>query len=104
MYWSVLILSGIFEAVWALALSASNGFRNWRAVGVFVVALTISMSGLAFAMTEISTGTAYSVWVGVGATLTALWGIYQGEEPATLARISLLVLLVGSVIGLKVVS
>lgn len=101
--WLVLILSGVLEAVWAAALSASQGFRRLVPSVVFGVALVASMAGLAWAMTSIPTGTAYAVWVGIGATLTVLWGFVTRQDRPTLARILLLVLLVGSVVGLKVV-
>lgn len=104
MAWTVLVVAGVLEAVWAVALSASNGFRRLGVVAIFVAALILSMVGLAYAMTELPTGTAYAVWVGIGATLTVLWGIVTGEERATAARSLLLVGLVGSVVGLKVVS
>lgn len=104
MAWVVLIVSGMLEAVWAAAMSASHGFTRWRPTALFFVALTASMGGLAWAMTSLPTGTAYAVWVGIGATLTVIWGIVTGQERATTGRILLLALLVGSVIGLKVVS
>lgn len=104
MSWFVLIAAGVLEAVWATALSASAGFKKPLPTVVFVVGLIGSMAGLAYAMTELPTGTAYAVWVGVGASLTVLWGIVTGRERATVARGLLLVLLVGSVVGLKVVS
>lgn len=104
MAWLVLVASGLLEAVWAAALDASRGFRRWRPVLVFLVAQVLSMLGLAWAMTSIPTGTAYAVWVGIGATLTVVWGLATGKEAVSLARVLLLVLLVGSVVGLKVVS
>jgi quaternary ammonium compound-resistance protein SugE len=104
MAWVILIASGVLEAVWASALAASEGFRRRRPTIVFVVALVASMGGLALAMTELPTGTAYAVWVGVGATLTVVWAMVTGRERASTARILLLLLLVASVIGLKVVS
>lgn len=104
MSWFVLILSGALEAVWAVALSESNGFRRLRPTLLFFVALTLSMGGLAYAMTDLPTGTAYAVWVGIGAILTVLWGILSGKEQASRARVLLLVLLIGSIVGLKVVS
>jgi len=102
--WFVLIAAGVLEAVWATALAQSQGFRRWKPALVTVVGLVGSMAGLAYAMTELPTGTAYAVWVGIGASLTVLWGIITGRERATVARGLLLVLLVGSVVGLKVVS
>ena len=104
MAWIVLIVSGMLEAVWAAALSASHGFRRVRPTIVFFVALSLSMIGLAWSMTSLPTGTSYAVWVGIGATLTVVWGIVTGQERIALARVLLLLLLVGSVIGLKVVS
>ena len=104
MAWMILALSGVLEAVWAVALSASQGFRRIRPVLVFFVALILSMVGLAYAMTELPTGTAYAVWVGIGASLTVVWSILTGKERATVGRALLLIGLVGSVIGLKVVS
>ena len=104
MAWFVLIVSGMFEAVWAAALAASDGFKKVGPTVVFFAALAVSMGGLAWAMTFLPTGTAYAVWVGVGATLAVLWGFVTRQERATMARILLLLLLVGSVVGLKVVS
>lgn len=104
MSWLILIASGMLEAVWALALSASNGFKKIAPTVLFLVSLTVSMAGLAWAMREIPTGTAYAVWVGIGATLTLLVGFLGGEERPTLVRVGLLLVLVGCVVGLKVVS
>jgi len=102
--WFVLIAAGVLEAVWATALGRSKGFRRWRPTVVVVIGLVGSMAGLAWAMTELPTGTAYAVWVGIGASLTVLWGMVTGRERATVARSLLIVLLVGCVVGLKVVS
>ncbi|GAA4190447.1 multidrug efflux SMR transporter [Microbacterium oryzae] len=104
MAWVVLILSGVLEAVWASALSASDGFRRWRPTVLFFATMLISLFGLAWAMNDLPTGTAYAVWVGVGATLTVVWALVTRQEKASLARIGLLVLLVASIAGLKVVS
>ncbi|NYF99129.1 DMT family transporter [Janibacter cremeus] len=104
MSWLVLIVSGMLEALWATALSASRGFTRPGPTVVFVVSLTASMLGLAWAMTDIPTGTAYAVWVGIGATLTVVWSMAKGEEVASAGRLALLVLLVGCVAGLKAVA
>jgi quaternary ammonium compound-resistance protein SugE len=104
MYWVVLIASGVLEAVWATALSASNGFRRLWPVVVFAVSMTLSVVGLAWAMRGIPVGTAYAVWVGVGAVLTVLVAVLRGGEKLGVARALLLVALVGCVAGLKVVS
>lgn len=104
MAWVILIFSGVLEAVWASALAASKVFKKKKPAVLFVVALIASMAGLAWAMTELPTGTAYAVWVGIGATLTVVWAMVTRAERASTARILLLLLLVGCVVGLKVVS
>ena len=104
MAWVVLIISGMLEAVWATALSASEGFKKLKPTLLFLASLTLSMAGLAWAMNYLPTGTAYAVWVGIGATLTVLIGFLTKKEEPNTARILLLLLLVASVIGLKVVS
>ena len=103
MPWLVLIVSAVLEAVWATALGHSEGFGRPVPTLLFVVGLVASMAGLAYAMLYIPTGTAYAVWVGIGATLTVVWAIVTRQERATVMRILLLVLLVGCVVGLKVV-
>ncbi|WP_069813834.1 DMT family transporter [Streptomyces sp. TP-A0874] len=104
MAWFVLLGSGVLEAVWATALSRSSGFRRPLPTVVFCVSLAGSMAGLAYAMNQIPTGTAYAVWVGVGAVLTVVLAIAHGTEKATAGRLMLLLGLVACVIGLKVVS
>lgn len=104
MAWVVLIVSGMLEAVWAVALSSSRGFKRVIPTLVFFLAFSVSMVGLAWAMTSVPTGTAYAVWVGIGATLTVVWGFMTREERPTILRLILLLLLVGCVVGLKVVS
>ncbi|MDQ1073901.1 MULTISPECIES: SMR family transporter [Microbacterium] len=104
MSWIVLIVSGILEAVWATALGRSEGFtRLWPTV-VFGVALVASMGGLAFAMREIPTGTAYAVWVGIGAALTVVFAMATGAEALSVVKVLLVLGLVGCVVGLKLVS
>ena len=103
MAWLVLVASGVLEAVWAVALGRSEGFSRLVPSVVFVVALVLSMGGLAYAMRELPTGTAYAVWVGVGAALTVAYAMATGAEPVSLVRILLLLGIVGCVVGLKVV-
>lgn len=98
------MLAGVFESVWAVALGESRSFHRLIPTLVFLSALPVSMLGLAVAMKSLPTGTAYAVWVGIGASLTVLWGIVTGSEPASATRLLLLALLVGSVAGLKLVS
>lgn len=104
MHWIVLIFSGMLEAVWATALGASEKFKKPVPTIVFVVALIGSMGGLAYAMTSIPIGTAYAVWVGIGAVLTVGLAIIRKQEKATLVRILLLLGIVACVVGLKAVA
>ncbi|MGW0038861.1 DMT family transporter [Gordonia sp. NPDC003376] len=102
MAWIVLILSGVLESVWATALGRSDGLSRWPATIVFVVALVASMAGLAFAMRTLPTGTAYAVWVGIGASLTVVFAMATGAESATLLKVLFIAMIVAGVIGLKV--
>ena len=103
MSWIVLILSGVLEAVWATALGRSEGLSRPGPSVVFAVALTLSMGGLGWAMRELPVGTAYAVWVGIGAVLTVGVAMATGEEPVSLARVLLVAGIVGCVVGLKLV-
>lgn len=102
--WILLIASGVLEAVWATALDASQGFKKlWPSV-LFVVTLAASLAGLSLALLEIPVGTAYAVWVGIGAVLTTGWAILTKKDHATLTRVLLMVGLISCVVGLKAVS
>ena len=103
MSWVILILSGILEAVWATALGKTEGFTKLLPTVVFAVALVASMGGLAWAMRDISTGTAYAVWVGIGASLTVAYAMITGDEAFSVVKMLLILGLVGCVVGLKVV-
>ncbi|MGW3075543.1 DMT family transporter [Kitasatospora sp. NPDC001132] len=102
MAWFVLIVSGFLETVWAVALESSKGFTRLVPSAVFGVALLVSMGGLAYAMRTIPIGTGYAVWVGIGAVGTAVYGMAVLGDPATVARIACLLLIVSGVVGLKV--
>lgn len=104
MNWIVLIASGVMESVWAIALGKSEGFSHAGPTIVFLVALILSMLGLSYAVRTLPTGTAYAVWVGIGAALTVVYGMVTGAEPASWPRILLIAGLIGCVIGLKLVS
>ncbi|QYF73399.1 multidrug efflux SMR transporter [Cryobacterium sp. PAMC25264] len=103
MSWLILIVSGVLEAVWATALGKSESFTKFWPTVIFGVGLVLSMAGLAVAMRSIPIGTAYAVWVGIGAALTVLYAMVFGGEPASLLKVLLILGLVGCVIGLKLV-
>jgi quaternary ammonium compound-resistance protein SugE len=101
MAWLVLVVAGGLEAVWAVALGKSEGFTRLAPTAVFLVAIAASMAGLAYAMRTLPIGTAYAVWVGIGAALTVAFGMATGDEPANLIKVLLLCGLISCVIGLK---
>jgi quaternary ammonium compound-resistance protein SugE len=99
--WLVLVISGVLEAVWATALGRSEGFTRLTPSLTFVVSLLLSMAGLAYSMRELPVGTAYAVWVGIGASLTVTYGMLTGVEPASVLKVVLVTGLVCCVVGLK---
>ena len=101
MLWLVLVVSGVLEAVWATALGRSEGLSRLTPSVVFAVAATASFAGLAYAMRGLPPGTAYAVWVGIGAALTAGYAMWSGEEPDSAVRVLLLLGIVACVVGLK---
>ncbi|BCL16322.1 DMT family transporter [Micromonospora sagamiensis] len=102
MAWLVLVVSGLLETVWAIALDRSAGFSRPLPTAVFAVTLVLSMAGLAYALRDIPVGTGYAVWVGIGAVGTAAVGILALGESANLPRLASLLLVVAGVVGLKV--
>lgn len=103
MPWFILILSAVFEAVWATALGESDGFSNPIPTVIFAVALTASMLGLGWAAKHIPIGTAYAVWVGIGAALTVTYAMATGVESISVAKIVFIAGIILAVIGLKLV-
>ncbi|AXH96450.1 DMT family transporter [Ornithinimicrobium avium] len=101
MAWAVLLVSAVFEAVWATALGASDGLSRPVPTVVFVVFSVVSLVGLGRVMRTIPTGTAYAVWTGTGAVLTVAWAALTGAEPLTLVKGLLLAGIIGCVVGLK---
>jgi quaternary ammonium compound-resistance protein SugE len=101
MSWLILLIAGLFEIAWAVGLKYSEGFtRLWPTVGT-VLAMTISVWLLGLAMKTLPVGTAYAVWVGVGAVGTALLGIVLFGESATVGRLLSLLLILSGIVGLK---
>ena len=103
MSWLVLVLSGVFEAVWATALGRSEGFTRLAPSLTFAFSLVLSMAGLSYAMREWPVGTSYAVWVGIGASLTVAYAMATGAESASLIKVLLLAGIVICVAGLKYV-
>lgn len=101
MNWIILTLAGVFEIGWAIGLKYTEGFtRLWPTVGT-VLAMVISLGLLGIAMKSLPVGTAYAVWVGVGAVGTALLGIVLFGDPANAGRLLSLGLILAGIVGLK---
>jgi quaternary ammonium compound-resistance protein SugE len=101
MNWVLLIIAGLFEIVWAVGLKYTEGFtRLWPSLGT-ALAMIISLGLLAIAMKSLPMGTAYAVWVGVGAVGTVLVGIFVLGESANAARLISLSLIFAGIVGLK---
>ncbi len=101
MSWLILVLAGLFEIAWAIGLKYTDGFtRPWPTAGT-VLAMVASVWLLGIAMKSLPVGTAYAVWVGVGAVGTAILGIVLLGEPANAGRLASLGLIVVGIVGLK---
>jgi quaternary ammonium compound-resistance protein SugE len=102
MAWFILVIAGLFEVGWAIGLKYTDGFSKlWPTVGT-VLAMIISLGLLGLAMKTLPVGTAYAIWVGVGAIGTVILGMVLFGEPATPLRIASLVLIVAGIVGLKI--
>ncbi len=101
MNWWILFIAGMFEVAWAIGLKYTDGFtRIWPSVWT-VASMVLSVGLLGFAMKTLPVGTAYAVWVGIGAIGTAIMGIVLFSESASAMRlISLLLIFIG-IVGLK---
>jgi quaternary ammonium compound-resistance protein SugE len=104
MAWLFLFIAGLLEVVWAIGLKYTHGFTRLFPSVVTVVALIASMAMLATAARTLPIGTAYGVWVGIGAVGAAIGGIVLFREPVTASRIAFLVLLVVAIVGLRLTS
>jgi quaternary ammonium compound-resistance protein SugE len=101
MAWTLLVVAGLFEVGWAIGLKFTEGFtRFWPSVGT-LAAMAASVALLALAMRSLPVGTAYAVWTGIGAVGTVILGIVLFAEPATLARLGCVALIVAGIAGLK---
>jgi quaternary ammonium compound-resistance protein SugE len=101
MAWTILVLAGLFEVGWAVGLKYTEGFtRIWPTIGT-VLAMIVSLWLLGIAMKSLPVGTAYTVWVGVGAVGTVILGIVLLGESANTARLISVALIVAGIVGLK---
>jgi len=104
MSWFYLILAGLFEIGFTTFLKMSENFKYFWPSVAFLILAVFSFSALSISLKTIPLGTAYAIWTGIGAFGTALIGIAYYGEPTDVWRIIFLIGLIGSIIGLKVVS
>ena len=102
--WLYLVAAGCFEMGFTAFMKLSNGFRNWGYDVAFAICALASFGLLNLSTRELSLGTAYAVWTGLGAFGTAAIGMFFFGDPTTLGRVFFLTTLIASIIGLKLVS
>ncbi len=101
MNWAILVVAGFFEVGWAIGLKYTHGFtRLWPTVWT-ILSMIVSLGLLGVAMKTLPVGTAYGVWVGVGAVGTVILGIVLFGEPASAGRIISVALVLAGIVGLK---
>jgi quaternary ammonium compound-resistance protein SugE len=99
--WLYLIVAGLLEVCWAIGLKYSAGFTRLVPSIFTLITLALSMVLLSKAAQALPIGTAYAVWVGIGALGAAILGIFLFHEAVTPLRVLFLVMLLSSIIGLK---
>jgi quaternary ammonium compound-resistance protein SugE len=101
MAWLILIVAGLLETCWAIGLKYTEGFtRLWPSIAT-IVSMAASVGLLGLAVKHLPVGTAYAVWVGIGAVGTAILGMIFLSEPLNAGRVASLLLIVAGIIGLK---
>ncbi|WP_374579733.1 quaternary ammonium compound efflux SMR transporter SugE [Phenylobacterium sp.] len=104
MAWVVLFIAGLCEIAWAVGLKYTDGFTRLWPTLFTGVSLVASMALLGLAVKSLPLGTAYAVWTGIGAVGTVILGIVLFKEPATVARLVCVGLIVSGILGLKFLS
>ena len=104
MAWVFLFVAGLFEIGWAIGLKYTEGFTRPMPTALTVASMIISLGLLGVALKTLPVGTAYAVWTGIGTVGTALLGIWLLGEPATAMRLACIALIVGGIIGLKLLA
>ena len=104
MHWIVLLLAGLLEVVWAVGLKYTEGFTRLVPSAVTLAAMAGSVILLGLALRALPLGTAYAVWTGIGTVGTVIWGIMMLDEPASVARLVCIAMIVLGIAGLKILS
>ncbi|GGN45113.1 quaternary ammonium compound efflux SMR transporter SugE [Deinococcus daejeonensis] len=104
MAWTLLIIAGLLEVGWAIGLKYTEGFTRPVPTVLTLLSMIASMGLLGLAAKTLPIGTAYGVWVGIGAVGAAILGIVLFHESVTPARIAFMILMIVSIVGLKATS
>ena len=104
MVWIVLFVAGLFEIAWAVGLKYTEGFTRLGPTIFTAISLIASMGLLGVAVRSLPLGTAYAVWTGIGAAGTVVLGIVLFKEPATVARLACVGLILAGILGLKLLT
>lgn len=104
MAWLYLFIAGLFEVGWAIGLKFTEGFTRLMPSLLTIGAMIVSLALLGLALKTLPVGTAYAVWTGIGAVGTAILGIVLLGDPATVARLASIGLIVAGIVGLKLVT
>ncbi len=104
MSWVALVVAGLLEVCWAVGLKYTDGFRRPVLSILVIAAIAASMFLLSWSARTLPIGTAYAVWVGIGALGAAILGVVLFDEPLTAARMGFLALLLVAIVGLKATS
>ncbi|MGB3273068.1 MAG: quaternary ammonium compound efflux SMR transporter SugE [Xanthobacteraceae bacterium] len=104
MAWTILFVAGLMEIGWAIGLKYTEGFTRLVPSVLTLAAMVVSVVMLGLALKTLPVGTAYAVWTGIGAVGTAILGIVLFGDPATVARLASIGLIVAGIVGLKLVT
>jgi quaternary ammonium compound-resistance protein SugE len=104
MAWVYLIIAGLFEMGWAIGLKYTDGFTRLVPTALTVAAMIVSVILLGLALRDLPVGTGYAIWTGFGTVGTALLGMYLFGDPATVARLACIGMIVAGIVGLKLFS
>jgi quaternary ammonium compound-resistance protein SugE len=104
MAWVYLVIAGLLEIGWAIGLKYTEGFTRLAPTALTILAMVASVALLGLALRDLPVGTGYAVWTGIGTVGTAILGMYLFGDPATVARIVCIGLIVAGIAGLKVLT
>ncbi|WP_423068450.1 quaternary ammonium compound efflux SMR transporter SugE [Devosia sp. CN2-171] len=104
MAWVYLAAAGLLEIIWAIGLKYTEGFTRLTPSVITIVAMVASVALLGIALRDLSAGTGYAVWTGIGTVGTAILGMIIFNEPATALRLASIGLIVAGIVGLKLIS